>query len=329
MSKRPMPDWMMRYISNIGTDECYNKFRELSKNYYEEIDAGGDRKPRAVERFEMLKINRVLKEENPYTSKSDKALFDINEKYKELSRELACKHGYDIKKPLEKMYENDPTLNNRELVSHEDRIAKGLHKDFKEQHPEKSAKAKNNEKKYRNWEYEEYNNEIGKERSTIMFDKLQDNFEAKRQDAIKKSNEAFVKNPEKDTIKPVSNNAHSDKTKIISDKSDTKKSFEQNKSDLTNSRASNRYFSLIDVVNNNLDKPIGKDKSTVKPDMSKLNKNNSTEQSKASERYFDNIGLNQNKDDITTEKPDVDKSEPAEDKTSKNKSNKSVDFDKD
>src|SRR5690606_22960560 len=138
---------------------------------------------------------------------------DINEKYKKLSRELAREHGYDSKKPLEKLYENDPTLDNREMVSHEDRIAKGLHKDFKEQYPEKSANAKNNEKKYRNWEYQEYHNEKGQERGTIKFDRSQDNFEAKRQEAITKGDKSFAKITEKDDINPDPNNGHSGKAK--------------------------------------------------------------------------------------------------------------------
>ncbi len=340
MNNKPMPDWMMEYASNIGTDECYNKFRDLSKEYYKEIeDIGGGGHSKPVARLDLLNINRINKDDN-LNPKYNKAEFDITEKYKKKSRELAREHGYDTQKPLEKIYENDPTLNNREMVSREDRIAKGLHKDFKKQYSEKSANAKDNEKKYRDREYKEYHNEKRQERSTIKFDKSQGSFEAKRQEAFIKRNQPVSKDKtEKDNISPTPNNNYTGevkKTPDIADKSknqDIKSNFEQNKSDTTTkSHASNRYFSSIGIEKNNQEKSTTKEKPVEKTDINKSREENQEvkiEQPRASERYFDSPDFNQNKENITTEKSSVDKSEPAKDKALDDTPSKSVDLDKD
>ena len=34
MKKEEMPKWMMKFVANIGTDECYKEFRGLSEEYH-------------------------------------------------------------------------------------------------------------------------------------------------------------------------------------------------------------------------------------------------------------------------------------------------------
>lgn len=315
--KRPMPDWMMRYVSNIDTEECYRKFRELSKKYYQESDDPSGDGGKSVSRLDMVNINRVYKADSP-KGKTDKEKFDIDEKYKRKSRELAHEQGYGPKAPLEIMQENNPTIDSKKMLSREDRIAETLHKDFAEKYPEKAAKSKDNAKKYLNREYQELHNEKRQERSSKKFKKSQESFEEQRQEAAGKGDRSFSKMTDKDDTEPdppPSGGAQSPPKSKETEKSTENKAndYSQNKSDITRNAAAKRFFNSIGITQEQINHITDKDKKFANKDKDQENKNLDPEKGKqldgqaAADRFFKSIGFEINKSDVTDNSPSADR----------------------
>jgi len=184
MNKRPMPDWMMQYVSNIGTDNCFKDFRELSKDYYTALDSKSVGMGKPVYNLEMLDINKSFKWDNP-KPKTDAEKFKITENYKQKASLLAQEHGCErpsyesaVDKKTDEMRHNNPQ---GQSISREDPIAKKAINDYQKKHPDKAAKSQENADKYKDRELKEFDREKRHEHNAQIFDKTQDRFEATRQ----------------------------------------------------------------------------------------------------------------------------------------------------
>ena len=202
MNKRPMPDWMMQYVSNIGTDDCFKDFRELSKDYYTAIDSKSVGTGKPVYNLEMLDINKSFKWDNP-KPKTDAEKADITERYKQEASFLAEKHGCErpsyesaVDKKTHEMRDNNPQ---GQFISHEDPIAKKAINDYQKKYPDKAAKSQENADKYKGKELQELDREKQYEHNAKMFDQTQDRFEAMRQ--VAKENGEKINNPSPDAAK--------------------------------------------------------------------------------------------------------------------------------
>lgn len=183
MSNKPMPDWMMQYVSNIGTDECFSDFRQLSKDYYTAIDNKSGGMGRPVYNLEMLDINKSFEWKNPQ-SKTKAEKFKITEDYKQKASFLAQEHGCDrptnkgaVNKKTDEMRHNNPQ---GQFISYEDPIAKKAISDYQNQYPDKAAKSQENADRYKDKELKEHDREQHHKHNAKSFDKTQDRFEATR-----------------------------------------------------------------------------------------------------------------------------------------------------
>ncbi|THF52822.1 hypothetical protein E6C50_01015 [Flavobacterium supellecticarium] len=202
MNKRPMPDWMMQYVSNIGTDDCFKDFRQLSKDYYTAIDSKSGGAGKAVYNYEMLNINRSFKWDKS-KPKTDAEKADITERYKKEASQLAEKHGCErpsyesaVDKKTNEMRHNNPQ---EQFISREDPIAKKSINDYQKKYPEKATKSQDNADKYRDRELKEYDRDKSHEHNAKMFDKTQDRFEATRLSEKEKHDQRD--NPSPDAVK--------------------------------------------------------------------------------------------------------------------------------
>ncbi len=299
-TKRPMPDWMMRYVSNMDKEEFYRKFRDLSKEYYEEKDdpsVEGGTAP--AQNLEMDQYRRVTKNRQGSQPKSDRDDFEVDEKYKRLSRELAHELGYGEKKPLEEMQENDPTLDSsRKLLSREDKIANTLHKQFAEKYPDKVAKSKDNAKKYLDREYKELHNQKRQERSSKKFEKSQDSFEEKRSDAAARGDKVTDdKEPDPDN----SGGAKKPPKDENSSRQEKANDFMRNRIDITSNVMSKNYFASRGITQKMLDDLTSRENGFIDKKESK-DKDNTENQTKTEtdrspmvDAYFKKHGIVINK----------------------------------
>lgn len=179
MSERPMPDWMMQYVSHIATEECYKNFRELSKDYYTELDKENIIAKPAL-KLEMLNTNRVAKHEIS-KAEAEYQKFSITEKYKEKASYLAQTYGCHRPDYQEAIYyKTDEMRNNNpqgQYISHEDPIAKKAIENYRRRFPERAEKSQENFTKFRNKELKEID---ASKYSTNEFNKSQDRFDALR-----------------------------------------------------------------------------------------------------------------------------------------------------
>ena len=202
MNKRPMPEWMMQYVSNIGTDHCFKDFRELSKDYYTAIDSKSVGTGKPVYNLEMLDINKSFKWDNP-KPKTDAEKADITERYKQEASFLAEKHGCErpsyesaVDKKTDEMRHNNPQ---GQFISREDPIAKKAINDYQKKHPDKAAKSQENADRYKDRELREFDRGKQHEHNAQMFDNTQDRFQEMLKAA--KENGEKINNPSPDTSK--------------------------------------------------------------------------------------------------------------------------------
>lgn len=340
MTKKAMPDWMMQYVANIGNDECYKKFLDLSNKYHTEMESGGTPASPTL-RYDMDKTRRVTKEAKPHVPKSDREEFDITEKYKGKASLSAIEYGYErlkyeevLDKTTREMRENNPQ---DQFISYEDPIAKKAHSIYQEKYPEKAQKFQENIKKYRTKELKEIDLKEYREHYTQEFDKAQDRFENTRQsesEKIQNTKEKFQQNAkditapdpanpsnpdaknsrQMDEPEPDPNNGNSGGAKNASKEAD--------KSDTTKYNISSRFFTSLGIDQNKLEQLSNKS--------TKQDKEIDTEKKSPSERYFQDIGFTINKSDIT-KNPNNDKSSISYsfNKASTKSTDRSVDLEKD
>lgn len=249
-TKKTMPDWMMRYVANIDTEESYYKFRNLSEEYYKKLDApSGGTTPAQNLAFDQY--NRVANDEVAHP-KSEREEFEINEEYKKKSRKLAHNLGYGEEKPLEVMQENDPTVNNsHNLLSREDKIANTVHKLFAEENPERAARSKDSERFYRNLETQEYNGKFHQAKNSKKFEKTQDIFQEEILYARRKSNHPTEddKDPDPDNNGSAKKSAKYEKGSAEEKKDD----FKMNHIDISSNRMLKTYFESRGITQEMLD----------------------------------------------------------------------------
>lgn len=305
-SKRPMPDWMMRYVSNIDTEECYRKFRELSKEYYQKIDIpddGGAEKP--AQKLDLMKANRVFNNPTPRIPQPDDPDFVITEIYKREARHLAHNLGYGDIKLLEIWKENDPSVDDvRKNASREDKIANSAHREFAEKYPEKAAKSKDNAKQYLDREFKEYYNEKRQERSTKKFEKSQDSFEKKRSDAAARGDNKVTDDKEPDPDN--SGGAKKSPKDENSSRQEKANDFMRNRIDITSNVMSKNYFASRGITQKMLDDLTSRDSSFADKNESRDKDNTEnrtkteTDKSPMVDAYFKKHGIVINKSEQGT-----------------------------
>lgn len=304
-TKRPMPDWMMRYVSNIGTEECYRKFRELSKEYYEEAGdpSGGGGGAKAVTRLHMDKYSSFTKHSAQPNHNTDRGDFDITEKYKRLSRELSHEFDYVEKKLIEEMRENDPTLDNgRQLLSREDQIANTLHKLFAEKYPEKAARSNDVERSYRNIETQEYNEKFHQAKNSKKFEKAQDKFQEDIFNARSKSDQQDDKDPD-----PNGTGGRSKSSEFENNSTNKRcEKFLENSFDISSNKMLKTYFESRGMTQKMLDDLTSRDSSFVDKNESRDKDNTKdrtkteTDRSRMVDAYFKKHGIVINKSEQGT-----------------------------
>lgn len=310
-SKRPMPDWMMRYVSNIGTEECYRKFRELSKQYYLEIDdpdEGSADLKKPAQKLDLMKANRVFNNPTPRIPQPDDPDFVITETYKREARHLARNLGYGDIKLLEIWKENDPSVDDvRKNASREDKIANSAHREFAEKYPEKAAKSKDNAKQYLDREFKEYHNDKRQEHSSKKFEKSQDSFEEKRSDAAARGDKSFSKmTDDKEPDPDNSGGSRKPPKDENSSRQEKANNFMRNRIDITSNVMSKNYFASRGITQKMLDDLTSRENGFADKKESK-DKDNTENQTKSEtdrspmvDAYFKKHGIVINKSEQGT-----------------------------
>ena len=163
MRTKEMPDWMMHYVAATDNLMCYEEFRNLSSDYYNEIsDYHQNIYPQ--QNMHYWSGNKAWGRGHKDLDPASR-LHSIDEKYKEKSLEIACKYGYE--KPLDIKTINDQDLTDKQEksptfgrfirdddklpfdASRQDEIAKEAHKIFFDNHPEAKLNLNDNIEKYR------------------------------------------------------------------------------------------------------------------------------------------------------------------------------------
>lgn len=307
-SKRPMPDWMMRYVSNIGTEECYRKFRELSKEYYQKIDGpddGGADFKKPAQKLDLMKANRVFNNPTPRIPQPDDPDFVITEKYKREARHLAHNLGYGDIKLLEIWKENDPSVDDvRKNASREDKIANSVHREFAEKYPEKAARSNDVERSYRNLETQEYNEKFYQAKNSKKFEKAQDKFQEDIFNARSKSDQLTEDDKDPD---PNGTGGRS-KSSEFEDNSTNKRceKFLDNSFDISSNRMLKTYFESRGITQKNLDDLTSRDSSFADKNESRDKDNTKdrtkteTDRSPLVDAYFKKHGIVINKSEQAT-----------------------------
>lgn len=349
MKNQEMPQWMMDYVANIGTDECYKEFRKLSEEYHTNRDRYKSVKSHVPKHMPNGEFDKGTQTKQVEVKPDDIENRKINKAYKEKSLELAGKYGYkrpadkDVFSPkIKEIRENFATKKER---TDEDLLAETAHRNYQKNHPEKALKFKDNKTKYRERELYEIDASRSAENDTRGFNIAQDRFEETRQSEVKKGDKSFENMTQgiedkftqnaKDITEPdpanpsnpdAKNSKHMDESEPDPNNGNSggsKNAYkEADKSDTSKYNISSRFFTSLSINKNKMEqlsnKSVNQDKGI---DVEKKN---------LSERFFKDIGFDINKSDITKKNND-DKSSISYsfNKTSDKSTSKSVDLEKD
>ncbi len=188
MKKEAMPDWMMRYVANIGTNESYDDFRNLSDEYHSNrISQISVDSP--APNFTPDPFKKVTNTQRIDIAPNDWRNFETNEEYKKEALKLAEKHGYE--KPAKNEIFNEKSgnilsdfrqnFNDLNGLSPQDLIAERAHNNFEKKNPDKAANYKDNFEKFKERELKEIDPKAyNRKYADKIFDETQDRFEATR-----------------------------------------------------------------------------------------------------------------------------------------------------
>lgn len=124
MQAKPVPEFMKRYMENIGY-ECYGDYAALSRRYHEDIAHYHEHIHPAKMQW-ASDYARSTGTRNTFDGSRE--LYAIEERYKEKAMEIGCQHGYRM--PDEDvMYSRELTAEEYDL-SPNDLLAKEAHSEF-------------------------------------------------------------------------------------------------------------------------------------------------------------------------------------------------------
>jgi hypothetical protein len=136
MKEKPVPQWMRRYMENIG-HECYSTYEGMSRAYHKEIDQYHEEiHPKQTQ------INNLYQRATGIRTNFDasRQLYEIDEKYKAKALDVACeKYDYEAPEDIEADIPEDNTTD-KQLdrddfgLSPQDIRAKQAHKVYEAKH---------------------------------------------------------------------------------------------------------------------------------------------------------------------------------------------------
>lgn len=124
MQAKPVPEFMKRYMENIGY-ECYGDYAALSRQYHQEIAHYHEHIHPAKMR---LASDYARSTGTRNTFDGSRELYTIEERYKEKAMDIGCKHGYRMPDE-DMMYSRELSQEERKL-SPNDLLAKEAHSEF-------------------------------------------------------------------------------------------------------------------------------------------------------------------------------------------------------
>lgn len=140
MNEKPVPEFMMRYMENIGY-ECFDDYERLSLQYHREVDHYHQKiHPGKVE---MSNLYSRIKGIRPNLT-GNRELYEIDERFKAKALETGCKYGYNSIEESQSISDGDLTkaqnhsafsnvLNKDDFdLSPEDKRARSAHSEFEE-----------------------------------------------------------------------------------------------------------------------------------------------------------------------------------------------------
>lgn len=112
MNEKPVPEFMMRYMENIGY-ECFGQYEGLSRQYHKEIAHYHENVHPG-----KMEVDSLYRRTSGQRTNFDgsRQLYEIEENYKAKALENACKHGYILP-------EHDTNTPSKELTDVQERGA--------------------------------------------------------------------------------------------------------------------------------------------------------------------------------------------------------------